>query len=777
MIKLYDSFFDKLDRRKTLFFFSIVSGFMINVNVMLAQSKFLAAAAPQWASIVSILAATVFCLQMPYLLNPPVQKLRYAVYLGLFAMMMVIVIQAFAWSTDLAKDGTLHDAVLNGFWLFFAILFSDCVRIMLIELSNRHVNPASIGSFYYILIIGHEIGTLIAAGLLLVKHIHLVDMSVVLFWNLILAVAVAFGFWFFFGQLNHVEVRLGRRPILLASLSKLKRNLVLSFLFFGFFAGIFRQFQDFQIRSMMKLFAQGPEDIFQMILWLYVSGSIFTLFISVCSSLLAQRRSSPLLLIRVASILILIVQLFFFFWGSSASISYSIFFLGALARGFERGVYVPSIVLILSFFVGPQRTLLRFRHHWMLLAGGGVVFLCLGFTEFLLRKSFIYSVSSYFIILSVLGILIVTWISERLLIRHFLRAIGNHKVAGILAVTGLTFLRPKKMNQFMEKALRKNPKKLLRKTIVLGLGYVQDEKSVELVMDQFSSEKEEIQLAVVEALRISNHFRGIRFLLNVCFDGSKTKSAQVRLNAASVIVALYGFKSIPILMIGLEDEDPRIVANSLEALALLKEKKLIPLFLKYVDARHQRVRANALLGLGKISKSYPEFLIRMEQILLKSRIEDPGLHPYLYILGCIRDPRFLPVLLHLEDLSGQPTAKPHPQLRKMLAWALSNLKQELGYALFWKELEQVLDSGNSPDSILHFFSQLPLLVRYEAIRQWIVAESEPSRIELKEAQIVQVFKKSRFDFHFESEYAYDLMVTLMDNFQNKAALLSLKRHY
>ena len=106
------------------------------------------------------------------------------------------------------------------------------------------------------------------------------------------------------------------------------------------------------------------------------------------------------------------------------------------------------------------------------------------------------------------------WIWFRIV--FFIESLKAGKVSSILSATGLSYIRPRGYPQLMKELLKENPKKLLRKTIILGLGYAQDEVALETVIQEFKSDKEEIQLAVIEAVRNSRSHRGTNFILNVC---------------------------------------------------------------------------------------------------------------------------------------------------------------------------------------------------------------------------------------------------------------------
>ena len=76
-------------------------------------------------------------------------------------------------------------------------------------------------------------------------------------------------------------------------------------------------------------------------------------------------------------------------------------------------------------------------------------------------------------------------------------------------------------SEHMGQLLSGDPKHVLRKTIILGLGHIrQDDKTTETILHQFKSDKEEIQIAVLDALKLSNRYETIQFL-GKDYDGKR----------------------------------------------------------------------------------------------------------------------------------------------------------------------------------------------------------------------------------------------------------------
>ena len=63
--------------------------------------------------------------------------------------------------------------------------------------------------------------------------------------------------------------------------------------------------------------------------------------------------------------------------------------------------------------------------------------------------------------------------------------------------------------------------------------------------EQFHSEREEIQIAVLDALQTSTRYESIQFLANIMMARERSQTLRVRMNAAKMIAALYGRRAIP----------------------------------------------------------------------------------------------------------------------------------------------------------------------------------------------------------------------------------------
>jgi HEAT repeat protein len=322
----------------------------------------------------------------------------------------------------------------------------------------------------------------------------------------------------------------------------------------------------------------------------------------------------------------------------------------------------------------------------------------------------------------------------------------GHKTAAILAVNLLGFLRPRGYENELQRLLALNPKKLLRKNIILNLGYSERHDSVDAIIREFASDQEEIQIAVLDALTISRRYGGVQFMTRVTRAEVKPKTIRVRINAALALAAMYGKHSIPFLLHGLEDPDQRIVANTLETLAEFRDPELLPYFERFVSSPVQRVRANALMGLAGLRRTREEY----RQAALEA-LRGSDLHlaaSVLYVVGKIRDRGMRSEVHRLLD---DPAASRDPSLRRCAAWALIRMRDPRGDSLFAEFLSAPAEGGSQPfDGFMHFFSQLPRETRMDLIRAASFRHLGRAALDTLEHALQQ----RTFDFHEELDYFY-----------------------
>jgi len=214
------------------------------------------------------------------------------------------------------------------------------------------------------------------------------------------------------------------------------------------------------------------------------------------------------------------------------------------------------------------------------------------------------------------------------------------------------------------------------------------------------------------------------------------------MNAMAAIGALYGKKSIPFLLNGLDDNDPRTVANALEVLGYFKVNELKPYFLQHVDSDVPRVRANALMGLSH----YPDTRKLFEKLVRESfqKADVALVGSLLYVIGQSREKTFLPEIMQMYEV---PRVRYDPRLVNVLTWSLIRLNDEHGFDL----ADEILATGDEKHhmAFMHFFSQHDAETRYDIIKYFVTQYgSNPEAIR----RAGNLLKNSVYDFHEELQY-------------------------
>jgi hypothetical protein len=320
------------------------------------------------------------------------------------------------------------------------------------------------------------------------------------------------------------------------------------------------------------------------------------------------------------------------------------------------------------------------------------------------------------------------------------------------AAIGLSYLKPPNYVTKMKSALSGNPKRLLKQHILLGLGYCRRAGVSDILLKEFHSNPEEIQLAILEALKNEGSFDATRFTLDVVLSNTQALTPRVRLNAAKIVVALYGKSGIPILMLGISDKDPRQLANVLEALATFREPELKNVFKCHVSSLIPRVRANALLGLYYYKSERELYRAEVLKTLdTNSQVDTAEVASILYVLGKNRDLSFRSEIKRLFVLNNQmlnrrtPISEDSMSMLQTLAWVMIRFQEAEGYGFLLRLLEESYQ-GAKWKAVVHFFLQLDDHEKFDCIEEWLKDSSDRDKTY---KMLVEIFQNSGMDFHEE----------------------------
>ncbi len=135
-----------------------------------------------------------------------------------------------------------------------------------------------------------------------------------------------------------------------------------------------------------------------------------------------------------------------------------------------------------------------------------------------------------------------------------------------------------------------------KRTIARALGRMRSPDAFQEIVDLFPASDRKLQLAIVQALAEYDSPQAILALLKLLKFNPKLP-IKTRLEATTLLTKRIRNKMLPFLLEALLSEDPRIMANAIEAMGLLSNRRMIPVLLPLLQHSNCRVRASAAIAL------------------------------------------------------------------------------------------------------------------------------------------------------------------------------------
>ena len=728
----------KLSNSSLLLIVSGIAGAAVNLNFISATSYFLTLEDP---SKITLLVSVVMAVFTVFLHTAPYRFFKFSNSIAIISLCYGVGLIA------LSHD-ELPQLTRAYTWLFLALLARILYKWIGAELAVRYLNPAAAKAHFSYMNITYEAATLAVMLVLFTfsninpSHIMMVCGGLYLAYFVVVTV--------FFMPARNVENKLhsasedpqpAGHKSWLEALSPLPPKILVVFVISAFAFGTMEALVDYTTKSYFKEYAGDYGSLTKILAAVsLVSSAVLIIISPLFARLEVSRRPPPIILQAIYCIINAALALFCMYSPSMES------FL-ILAIGFvitTKGIYVPSDYTLMTFF--PSRTrqkLSAIKNFFYWVVASLAVFTMVPLVKgFMLDAKIAILLCCIIQIAYVLTFLIYKYRSQ-LLAYFYDIASQQKKVVSVLAVEGLSYLRPKDYGERMQELLLKSPKKLLRKSIILGLGYAGSERDLEHMAREFQSDKEEIQLAVIDALNAKDNYLGAKFTIEILLGKKVAVSKTVRFSAARVLGKIYGDKAIPILLLGLnEAEDYRTIANTLEVLATFRKPALIAVFKEHINSPDPRTRANALMGLIVLPR---QKLLCRQKFMEMLDSETPTLiAPALYAVGLLRDSVLFKKAL---EIASSPLSENY-MVKRCLAWALSRYNNPLGKKMFIEIFEEGTHQGGSKD-FLHFYSQISEKQRYDILED-IIKRNEGNEAFFK--SLYQRLKFSAYDFHNELSY-------------------------
>lgn len=724
----------RLKNRYVLMTLAALIGGAINLNLITALAYLLSILPAVYSVYAVVVSALLFTALLKYVRLTGVKYARYA------ALMFFV----FGTASIALPYISMSEFLYATSWLLLAMFARLFFKWILTDLTIRHLNPAEAKSYFAYTASSYEVGTLgvmlfiqFSSGLSPQWVTTSVGIAAFVMSGLLLGTLA---------RANRMEIRFHKTPdhqeglYSHAAFSKLLKLMITVSLLFG----LFEMMADFSVKVMLKEALGDFHTIREIIARAYIASSAILIFMLLFSgNWIKQKRVSPIKLYGVY-IAINICAAVFVLWEPSVFrvvVFYTVFMVTL------KAFYMPSTQLLLSYFPPIQRQKLHASYNFFYWVVPNVMIaVCasyvdgLGFDEY--RNSLLLG-------LLVVGccVLALLLVFKAFLIRFFYNAVfSERKAPAIFAVDALSYLNPKDFSKQMLRLLSQNPKKLLRKTVILGLGGRGDEAAKDAIIKEFRSDKEEIQIAVLQSMMRVSSYQQITFIIDVLLHKQQALTSEVRINATQVLARIYGKKAIPILLFGLDTEEDRLKANIIETLDTFHTASLIPVFKRYVDSPTHRLKGNALMALLSFRRTRVEARDELKSML---NSDDPNsVASALYAVAVKKDRSFLPLI---KELYQRREMIKKPIVRRGLAFCFSMLEHPMGMHIFIHQLHAHYRQETNARGVIHFFAKLPQRIRFQLLERIATYYGDERGFI---AYLFNVLKDVPYDHHEEIDFMF-----------------------
>lgn len=291
-----------------------------------------------------------------------------------------------------------------------------------------------------------------------------------------------------------------------------------------------------------------------------------------------------------------------------------------------------------------------------------------------------------------------------------------------------------KVVQNLVDELNSNPPSIIRKNLIIALGEITAPTTIPLLFNEAENGTEDIQITAIEALGNFNSLRVTEFLIEL-LESKKLRSLNVRLVVQNSLYDMMGDNLASTLMPFLTAEhDERMIANTIEAMANIKDARIIEVLEPFLDSNNNRIRANSVLALYKFSASQDKCDVILNNLFTSEHDLDKS--TFAYLVGRLKLKKYRGFLT---KLISNDSAK----VKLNVAYALSNLDTNSGYKLFAEILK-------SPDkefvhNCFHHMVQLKSEKRLKILEAYLL--NHGNKHTLKEHLI-----SSHFNFDNELEF-------------------------
>lgn len=625
----------------------------------------------------------------------------------------------------------------------FAIMFFKWV---IISLAIRHLNPGLLQTYFVYIYVAIVTGALTAISmqrylLTEITPAYLISTIIVIFTALSLLLFVVFC------PNKNLEISIGKEEAVKSNHFNMVgfKGFSLIFYIIIFFYGAFEFIENYLARLYFREVLMTFERINETLGTIFmISSACLAILSPILGKLIRTYQPSPIILYALYAIVPAGMAVNCLINPSIASfmaLEVSLFLM-------QDSLFMPALQMMMTSFPPKER-----EHLFMVDTIGYLVYpniiLAIIFT-FTAQEHSLADISPLLLLFIGCAILICTFLVyfRYRLIKLFYTNVGsNNKSVSVLSAQGLSYLKPLNYTSRMIKILKRSPKKLLRKTIIMGLGRCNRIKGIEAIIAEFDSDSEEIQNTVIAALCRSKKLLGVEFIIEVLLGMHPVKSMNVRMNAAAALAEIFGHQALPILLVGLHDKDERVQANVLDILSLFKDEALIHEIEPHLTSKTSRVKANALMAIFP----YPKMHEAYNKVVKKMLAGKPNeVASCLYAIGRMKDKTHLTKILQI----AKSKRASNPMVKRCLAWALTHLEHPKGYSLFEALFSKKYVKEKHED-FLHLYLQLDKEHRFQILEDILLLHPDNAKLH---KNIYQHLKNSHFDFHDEIDFIFSFDV-------------------
>ena len=662
--------------------------------------------------------------------------IKFASFAALFGFL--ITIASLILSIFVANDSSYWSATI---WAFGSYFSQPLFRWIAQELANRHTNVVDN------LKLNRKISQSLELGYILPFVLALSEVCQPSargsLWLAALALSIAsFIILINFSVRRKVELPLSsREPPDFVNINSSFKHLLFATACFLFAIGTFRLFLEYAVRVQIQGMSNSFEDNQKLIGLIYVLSGIGAFMLNQLRGKKLSKYSPSAVKIAILGLVIM------FLVAISLRKNITGFFVGlaameVIARALDRSAFAHILYATGNTVRGHKKAAFRYLQQSM-------QFILPAILVFLITnkiKSEFFREMHLDLKLSLMGVIvasIATLLFFTMRLDGFLRAMlsEDSKENKTRAILGLEMLQPADFELVLEKILNSSPKKIVAKTAINALSTVHSESSVKLILDQFANGREEIQLAVIQAIRGVRSPTAINFLWRASTGNVGSIAMKARFEATDAMSEIYGAGIVPIIMEGLKDSDDRVVANTIDVLAQFYDKRLVQIFCEFANHPVPRIQANSLLALRKYSKSEKAWRNMMIDRFEKS--SQNILPSLLYAMGKSGDRGFCEYIRRLA--AKVENVENVSIVERGVAIALISLLDKKGYELFFNIITRKVLNRDVEDAII-LFGGVNNEARILTI-EYLVEEHarSPRRLGILYSRL----KASPLDLHFE----------------------------